>query len=195
MVVLIINVVHMIVLVGSMIVEMCKEQGESGMLQNVRRRTSGMVPSSVKRFRERAKERKAQHRLSFDFENPTLGRNESTTIEMVSTSGFGTGGVDIAGLNEGEVKVVEQGEVKVSGAGGATSKKKKNYLKTKRRSKVSRPEAMPGESGSIELVVKANDAQVSRRDRLRSLREKQPSLFSGEKVKTNPMLKEKKQKL
>jgi hypothetical protein len=193
MVVLIINVVHMIVLVGSMIVEMFKENGGSGMLQNVRRRTSGMVPSSVKRFRERAKERKAQHRLSFDFENPTLGRNESTTIEMVSTSGFGMSGVELDGLNEGEVKVVEQGEVKVSGAGGATAtKKKKNYLKTKRRSKVSRPEALPG--GSIELVVKANDAQVSRRDRLRSLREKQHSLFSGGgggagRVKTNPMLK------
>jgi hypothetical protein len=99
------------------------------------------------------------------------------------------------GLNEGEVKVVEQGEVKVNGAGGATAtKKKKNYLKTKRRSKVSRPEVLPGGNGSIELVVKANDAQVSRRDRLRSLREKQHSLFSGGgdgagRVKTNPMLK------
>ena len=93
------------------------------------------------------------------------------------------------------MKVVEQGEVKVNGAGGATAtKKKKNYLKTKRRSKVSRPEVLPGGNGSIELVVKANDAQVSRRDRLRSLREKQHSLFSGGgdgagRVKTNPMLK------
>jgi hypothetical protein len=94
---------------------------------------------------------------------------------------------------------VEQGEVKVSGAGGATTKKKKNYLKTKRRSKVSRPEAMPGESGSIELVVKANDAQVSRRDRLKSLRERQHSLFNvgggAGAVKTNPMLKNNKEKL
>jgi hypothetical protein len=149
---------------------MCKEKGGSGILQNVKRRTSSMVPSSVKRYRKRAKERKAKHRLSFDFENPTLGQNESTTIEMVSTSGFGMSGVELDGLNEGEVKVVEQGEVKVSGAGGATSKKKKNYLKSNRKLRISRGKKKQGKNQS------PTPAQCSRRKTMNRVTTKLQSL-------------------
>ena len=86
MVVLLVNVAHMSVLVCSMIFEMCKENSDSALLKSVRRRTSGMVPSSVQRYRERVADRKKKHRLSFDFANPTLNREDtlSTTIEMSS---------------------------------------------------------------------------------------------------------------
>jgi hypothetical protein len=57
-VVLIINVVHMIVLVGSMIVEMCNEKKKtSPMMKKIIKRTSSMVPLRIQKYRQRKSKR------------------------------------------------------------------------------------------------------------------------------------------
>ena len=68
------------------------------------------------------------------------------------------------------MKVVEQGEVKVSGAGGAKSKKKKNYLKTNRKLRISRGKKKQGKNQS------PTPAQCSRRKTMNRVTTKLQSL-------------------
>jgi hypothetical protein len=174
------------------------------------------VPSSVQRYHERVADRKKKHRLSFDFANPTLNRVDtlSTTIEMSSMG-------RVSGSNN---SVLEKDGFDRASTGGEEKKVEKNAgkrSKPQNRQFVSRPESLPNrlrvkiktaESSNrpnIELVVRANDAQASRRERIKSLQQKRTSLqhkrtslqekvFStdnSEKIKLNPILMKSKVKL
>merc|ERR1719272_625953 len=94
MVVVIVNVVHMLVLLGSMCFETCKENKESKVLQSIRKRSLQMVPTRIKKYHDKRKSRQTKpgHRLSFDFENPALDQvpasielteRESTNVNSV----------------------------------------------------------------------------------------------------------------
>ena len=96
MLVFLVNAVHMLVLIGSMFLEMCKEKKESRLIQSVRRRTSNMVPNVVRNMKQRAREKRARHRLSFDFENPSLGAvtpsaSDVGVVQMVNLGGGESG--------------------------------------------------------------------------------------------------------
>jgi len=101
--VFLVNTVHMLVLIGSMFTEICKEKKESRLIQSVRRRTSNMVPNVVRNMRKRTREMRAKHRLSFDFENPSLGAVAPSAgdVQMVNLGG-GEGGGEASTTTAGE---------------------------------------------------------------------------------------------
>jgi hypothetical protein len=167
MVVLVVNVVHMIILVGSMIFEMCQENGDSDMLQRVKRRTSGMVPSRVRRYRQRVVDRKSQHRLSIDFENPTLGHEAPPrAIEMVDRSSELTVNANDVQTSQRVVLNSRPETIPTSG-GGRFSGKKKNKGRNKKNTTKSK---------RMQAPVRKTAAQQARSQKLRSLHTKRQSL-------------------
>ena len=207
MLVFLVNAVHMLVLIGSMFTEICKEKKESQLIQSVRRRTSSMVPNVVRNIRRRAKEKRSKHRLSFDFENPSLGAVAPSAgdVQMVNLGG-GEGGaaattttaadeagetaVDIAEEEVAEEEPGTAGEVKTTDSARSSKTKRK-----KKKGSKNRPETLPGSfmaapppaptrgGAGVESSTDVVDAGATRRKRLASIHARKKEIMQHK----NPM--------
>ena len=86
MIVLSVNVVHMLVLVASMCLEICKEKKESNLGKRILNRTSSMVPTIIKQYREKKKRRTEMlgEKNLFNYENPVLESTLQQSLEMTT---------------------------------------------------------------------------------------------------------------
>ena len=124
MVVLFVNIIHMVVLLGSMIMEICKENKESKLINNLLVRTSSMVPARIKKYREQKRlaalvdEKKNEQKNGFNFENPVL---EKMSLALANGE---DGGVEMTALAATMNAVLGTGETKngKSGGGGGGGK-------------------------------------------------------------------------
>jgi hypothetical protein len=207
------NVVHMLILVGSMCIEMCKEKKESPLIQSIRKRTSTMVPNVVTNMRQRAAERRTKHRLSFDFANPTLGvvAPSAGSVQMVNIRRAGNNeeeeasdvaAVDIAAeMADAEEEVVEGTAASSLFAGEVKTTERSEFGKKKRKKKrekgdTNRPERLPGSvaasppasaaSGTVNSSKAFVDAAVTRRERLASIHARKKKSMQQHNNK-NPM--------
>ena len=203
MLVFLVNAVHMLVLIGSMFTEICKEKKESQLIQSVRRRTSSMVPNVVRNIRRRAKEKRSKHRLSFDFENPSLGAVAPSAgeVQMVNlgggeegaastTTAAGETAVDIAEEEVAEEEPGTAGEVKTTDSARSSKTKRK-----KKKGSKNRPETLPGSfmaapppaptrgGAGVESSTDVVDAGATRRKRLASIHARKKEIMQHK----NPM--------
>ena len=97
MIVVLVNVIHMCVLVGSMLIEICKETKENELLKSIRRRTDSLVPTQVRNIQKRLTiQRSSQkHRMSFDFENPSLGAVDPTNTQAIRNEIVKTSNIEL----------------------------------------------------------------------------------------------------
>jgi hypothetical protein len=177
--VFLVNAVHMLILIGCMFLEMCKEKKESQLIQSLRSRTSSMVPNVVRNMRQRAREKRARRRLSLDFENPSLGvvAPSAGDVQMVNlgggggevgeavTTAAGETAVDI-GEEEEVVEAAEtalpssMGEVKTtaSARSGKTKKKQKKRGKGSKNLPAPTREGEGGEGGEAATTAAGETA-------------------------------------
>ena len=127
MVVLFVNIIHMVVLLGSMIMEICKENKESKLISSILVRTSSMVPARIKKYREQKRlsalvEAANEKKNGFNYENPVL---EKMSLALANGEDVG---VEMTALTATTNAVLGTGETKngKSGGGGGGGGKNMN---------------------------------------------------------------------
>ena len=144
MVVLFVNIIHMVVLLGSMIMEICKENKESKLINSILVRTSSMVPARIKKYREQKRlsalvEAANEKKNGFNYENPVLEKmslalanGEDVGVEMTAVTATTN-----AVLGTGETKNGKRG-----GGGGGGGGKNMNAKQAALMKKESRKRKM-----------------------------------------------------
>ena len=117
MVVLFVNIIHMVVLLGSMIMEICKENKESKLINSILVRTSSMVPARIKKYREQKRlsalvEAANEKKNGFNYENPVL---EKMSLALANGEDVG---VEMTALTATTNAVLGTGETKNGKSGG-----------------------------------------------------------------------------
>ena len=117
MVVLFVNIIHMVVLLGSMIMEICKENKESKLISSILVRTSSMVPARIKKYREQKRlsalvEAANEKKNGFNYENPVL---EKMSLALANGEDVG---VEMTAVTATTNAVLGTGETKNGKSGG-----------------------------------------------------------------------------
>ena len=163
MVVLFVNIIHMVVLLGSMTMEICKENKESKLISSILVRTSSMVPTRIKKYRE-------QKRLSalvaaanakengFECENPVL---EKLSLALANGEDVG---VEMTALTATTNAVLGTGETKNGKSGGGGGGAGGGKMKAKTQAALMKKESRKRKMKKVRRRLSLNQKVLHQRE-------------------------------